>query len=181
MNIDERKRLAALFERRGYAAVTWIDPRKIVVSHWVRMKCMFGCDEFGRNASCPPNTLTVADCRRFFDEYRAAAVFHFRKKAAKPERRKVWAKKVNEGLLALEREVFLEGYHKAFLVRMDSCSICASCAGGVGDCRNPKLRRPTPEGMAVDVFATVRRLGLPIEVLTGYSQTMNRYAFLLVE
>jgi hypothetical protein len=35
--------------------------------------------------------------------------------------------------------------------------------------------------MAVDVFSTVRQLGYPIQVLRDYSETMNRYAFLLVE
>jgi hypothetical protein len=35
--------------------------------------------------------------------------------------------------------------------------------------------------MAVDVFATVRPLGYPIQVLTRYDQAMNRYAFLLIE
>jgi hypothetical protein len=35
--------------------------------------------------------------------------------------------------------------------------------------------------MAVDVFTTVRKYGLPIEVLKDYSQAMNRYAFLMIE
>jgi hypothetical protein len=35
--------------------------------------------------------------------------------------------------------------------------------------------------MAIDVFATVRKVGFPIEVLAEYSQEMNRYAFLLIE
>jgi hypothetical protein len=35
--------------------------------------------------------------------------------------------------------------------------------------------------MAIDVFSTVRQYGYPIEVLSDYSQAMNRYAFLLVE
>jgi hypothetical protein len=35
--------------------------------------------------------------------------------------------------------------------------------------------------MAVDVFSTVRQIGYPIQVLVDYSQTMNRYAFLLIE
>jgi len=33
----------------------WIDPKEIIVEQWVRMKCMFGCGEYRRNASCPPN------------------------------------------------------------------------------------------------------------------------------
>ncbi len=39
----------------------------------------------------------------------------------------------------------------------------------------------TPEAMAVDVFSTVRRLDFPMEVLSDYSQPMNRYAFLMIE
>jgi hypothetical protein len=34
--------------------------------------------------------------------------------------------------------------------------------------------------MAVDVFATVRKIGFPVEVLSDYDQPMNRYAMLLV-
>lgn len=45
----------------------------------------------------------------------------------------------------------------------------------------PRLSRPCPEGLGVDVFAIVRKLGFPIEVLTDYEQTMNRYSFLMVE
>jgi len=35
--------------------------------------------------------------------------------------------------------------------------------------------------MGVDVFATARQYGYPIEVLRDRSQVMNRYAFLLIE
>jgi hypothetical protein len=35
--------------------------------------------------------------------------------------------------------------------------------------------------MAMDVYSTVRPYGYPIEVLSDYSQAMNRYAFLLIE
>jgi predicted metal-binding protein len=43
------------------------------------------------------------------------------------------------------------------------------------------MSRPCPEALGVDVFSTVRNAGFPIEVLTGFDQEMNRYAFLLVE
>ena len=33
----------------------------------------------------------------------------------------------------------------------------------------------------MDVFATVRKVGYSIEVLSDYSQAMNRCAFLLIE
>ena len=72
-----KKGLEVLFHERGYGDFRWIDPEKIVVSHWVRMKCMFGCGEFGHNACCPPNVPSVTECERFFRDYTDAVVFHF--------------------------------------------------------------------------------------------------------
>ncbi len=179
--MNDQTRLETLFADHGYTDYKWIKPEDIVVSQWVRLKCLYGCSHYGRNASCPPNVPSVAECRQFFDEYAAAAIFHFEKKMDRPEDRHVWSKGVNQELLKLERAVFLAGYRKAFLLFMDSCYLCADCSGVRAECKNPRSARPTPEAMAVDVFATVRKHGYPIEVLTNYSQAMNRYAFLLIE
>jgi len=181
MMLDDRNELEAVFEKRGYTDFKWIDPEDIVTSQWVRMKCMFGCPEYGRNSSCPPNTLSVSECRQFLDEYNDAVVFHFQEAFDEPEERHAWSREVNQRLLKLERQVFLLGYQKAYLLAMDACSICDDCTGVKEECKSPKLARPTPEGMAIDVFATVRQHGFPIEVLSDFSQTMNRYAFLLIE
>lgn len=176
-----RKELEALFEKHGYRDYKWIAPREIVVARWVRMKCAFGCWLYGRNAACPPNTPSVEECRRFFDEYRTAVVFHFEKKVKKPQQRHAWSKKVTSKLIKVEREVFLLGCEKAFLLAMDSCHLCAECAAARSHCKQPKLARPTPEAMAVDVFSTARNCGYPIDVLSDYGQSMNRYAILLIE
>lgn len=63
---------------------------------------------------------------------------------------------------------------------MDSCSLCETCSGTRDSCLQPLRARPTPEALAVDVFATARRAGYPIQVLSAYQQPMNRYAFLLI-
>lgn len=181
MTMEKRKELESLFRKHGYADFKWIDPKDFVVSQWVRMKCTFGCNEYGQNASCPPNVPSVSECQQFFNEYTTAAVFHFERTVEKPEDRHDWSREVSLGLLDLEREVFLSGYQRAFLLFMDSCSICKKCSGARGECKRPKQGRPTPEAMAVDVFSTVRRYGYPIEVLTDYSEAMNRYAFLMIE
>ena len=181
MKKTERKQLQALFDKHGYTDLKWIEPKDIIVAQWVRMKCMFGCGEYGRNASCPPNTPSVTECREFFDGYNTGVIFHFQQTFEKPEDRHAWTKKVNEGLVSLEREVFLSGYQKAFLLFMDSCGLCDECAGRREECKNPRKARPTPEGMAVDVYQTVRQYEFPIQVLSAYSQAMNRYAFLLIE
>ncbi|MBJ6725278.1 DUF2284 domain-containing protein [Geomesophilobacter sediminis] len=177
----DQNALQRLFHKHGFSDFRWIDPAEIVVANWVRMKCTFGCDSYGRNASCPPNTPSIAECRSFFREYRIGAVFHFTSRFEDPDDRHEWSRKVNLELLALEREVFLQGYQKAFLLFMDSCNLCKECAKSRSVCRNRKMARPAPEALGMDVFATVRGFGFPIDVLSDYQQEMNRYAFLLLE
>ncbi len=177
----EYKELENIFRELGYEDFRWIDPGEIVVSQWVRMKCLYGCTEYGQNACCPPNTPLVSECEKFFSEYRTAVVFHFGKEVEKPDDRHSWTRSVNLELSRLEREVFTSGYEKVFLLFMDSCEICEECTSDRELCKDPRTARPTPEAMAMDVFSTVRKIGYPIEVLSDYSQKMNRYAFLLVE
>ncbi len=176
-----KEELEATFVKHGYDDFKWIDPKNIVVSYWVRMKCLYGCPNFGNNASCPPNTPSVKDCERFFLEYKRVVIFHFEKKFDHPEDRHAWTKDTNTKLLKLEREIFLSGCVKAFLLFMDSCELCHDCTKERKDCKHPKLARPTPEGMAIDVYSTVGQLGYPINVLKDYSDQMNRYAFLMIE
>jgi predicted metal-binding protein len=175
------KDLEKLFLSNGFDDFRWTGGKGVVTGEWVRLKCMFGCKSYTKRACCPPNVPPVEECRRFFDDYSKVAVFHFQKTAASAEERHEWGKKVNESLLALEREVFLRGYYKAFLLFMDACRLCPQCAGTRDSCRNPASARPGVDAMAVDVFATVRSLGYPIEVLPDPGRMMNRYAFLLVE
>lgn len=175
------KRLETIARHHGFTDFKWIDPKAIIVSQWVRMKCEYGCPNYGRIASCPPNTPTVEECRRFFAEYHTGMVFHFQQVIKDTRKRRAWSTKVNVGLSKVERDVFLAGYPKAFMLFQGACRLCAECVAARAECKKPELSRPTPEAMAVDVFATVRQLGYPIEVLTDRSDQMNRYAFLMVE
>ncbi|NWG04946.1 MAG: DUF2284 domain-containing protein, partial [Syntrophaceae bacterium] len=111
----DQKELEKMFKRHGYEDFKWIDPRGIVISQWARMKCMFGCKNYGKCGTCPPNTPSVAECKEFVRGYKTCVIFHFTKKVAKPEDRFDWTRKVNLKLLKLEREVFLSGYYKTFL------------------------------------------------------------------
>jgi predicted metal-binding protein len=176
-----RRTLDALFRERGCDDFVWIDAASIVVAQWVRMKCRYGCDGYGRHLTCPPNVPSVTDCREFFGEYSTAVVFRFEKLLDRPEDRRAWAKTIYERLLAIERDVFLSGYEKALVLPMSSCHLCPDCSMTEAECPRPEGARPPAEALAVDVFSTVRNHGLPIEVLSGYDQPMNRYAFLLIE
>ena len=179
--VGARDDLEEVFRKNGFNDFRWIDPKRIAVSNWVRMKCMYGCPTYGRNASCPPNTPSVSECERFFREYKEAAVFHFEKTVAKREDCSPWAKEVNLSLLKLENQVFLSGYRKAFSLFIEECTICKECTGRRETCREPKASRPTAEAFAVDTYATVSQIGYPIHVLKDYSEKMNRYAFLMID
>lgn len=177
----DREFLENLFHQHGYTDFKWINPADIVVAQWVRFKCTFGCGGYGHGGCCPPNVPTVEECARFFHEYTTAAVFHFAKRLDNPEDRKAFGRDTNNQLLKLERDIFLAGYRKAFLLFMDQCRVCLECAGSRSQCKSPKMARPSPEGLGMDVYATVRKYGFPIEVLRDYSETMNRYAFLMID
>jgi predicted metal-binding protein len=176
----DRETIGALLRKRGYSDFRWISGVDLEVRQWVRLKCMFGCDSYGRRGSCPPHVPSLAECKELFSEYQDVAVIRITAKFDNPDDRKEWSRQKNLDLVKLEREVFLAGCEKVFLLIMDECRVCTDCPGARLDCRHPKLARPSPEALGVDVFSTVRPLGYPIEVLTDYRQEMNRYAFLLV-
>ena len=177
----DRGSVELLIRESGCDDYKWMSGKDVVVAQWPRFKCMYGCSSYGNKGACPPSVPSVAECREFFGEYEHIAVIHFQKELKKPEDRKAYSRKTNAGLLKLERSVFLAGYQKTFLLFMDECRICEECPGTHAECKNLQLSRPCPEGLGVDVFATVRKIGYPIAVLTDYRQPMNRYAFLMVE
>lgn len=181
MHVADIAGLEGIIRRHGFTDYKWFDPKDVVVGEWVRLKCQFGCPDYARVASCPPNTLPVEECRRFFLEYTTGLVFHFQKVAPEPPERLAWGNQTNLALSRLERDIFLAGNQKAFLLFLSSCHMCPECAGARSQCKQPGLSRPTPEGMAMDVYTTVRKLGYPIQVLTDRSDQMNKYAFLLVD
>lgn len=178
--VQSLEEIEKIFHKHGFNDFKWIKPEEILIANWVRMKCLYGCPKSGNCASCPPNTPSVAECRNFFDEYKDIAVFHIPVELSKPENHDAELNEINKRLLGLEREVFLSDSVKTFLLFADSCSFCEKCVSSREDCKQPTLSRPSPEAFAIDVYSTVRALGFPIHVLQEYSDTMNRYAFLLV-
>jgi predicted metal-binding protein len=165
----------------GFDDFKWINPQEIVTGHWVRAKCQFGCRFYGRKACCPPEIPSVAECRNLFNEYSKGLLVHLTRAFVDPQERFSWSRDVNPKALTLERDVFLLGFHKAFMFSPTPCNICAECKSSKEECADPSKARPTLEAYCVDVFATARKFGYPIGVLKGFSEETNRYGVLLVE
>ena len=177
----EKEALEALFKDHGFSDFKWINAKEIVVAQWVRFRCIFGCPNYGRKATCPPNMPSIEECRQMISEYSQAAVFHFEKTVKRVEDYAPWSREIVSNLMKLEREIFLSGYYKTLLLSFAACALCETCTGNRTECRNPKIARPGADAMGIDVYATVRSIGYPNQVVKDYEDTMNRYAFILIE
>ncbi len=68
-------------------------------------------------------------------------------------------------------KAFLAGCYKAFAFLCGPCRLCKTCIvtkqerGKVVECKHPDLARPAMEAAGIDVFATARAAGLPIEAV----------------
>lgn len=177
----DQKALQKIFNDNGFSDYRWIDPSEIVVSRWVRMKCMYGCNRYVCNVSSPPSTFSVDKCRAFFSEFNRCAVFHIDKRLDDPGERHAWSHEVSRALSELKRQISIAGYQQTFMLLMVNCTLCRERADTSVSCSDKKHARPCPEGMGVDVLATVSKLGYPISMLDDYKHEMNRYAFLLIK
>jgi len=75
----------------------------------------------------------------------------------------------------VEREAYMDGDALAF--SMSDCALCAQCAGfSDKECRNVALARPAFHSVGIDVFATVKKFGLPLSALRSESDEQNWYA-----
>jgi len=157
-------------------AVVVSPPQQVFTATWVRLRCQYGCSEYGQCLTCPPHSPTHETTRKMLDEYSVAILLHGSQ----------W-KLIREIAQALELKVFLAGHYKAFAFLCGPCDHCKKCVvlhpkqGKVMACRHPDLARPSMEASGIDVFATARAAGLPIEVVRSTESTPNYYTLVLVE
>ena len=167
---SEQLRKSAL--KLGARKAKVIRAATIKTAGWVRNKCRFGCSGYGHCLTCPPHTPAPHETRAMLADYKKAILVQVTDK----EHAHV------SGIVSkLEREAFLAGYHQAFGMGAGPCTICETCdfAGG---CRHPEKARPSLEACGIDVFATVRANGLPIETIgdNDYSKA-HYYGIVLLE
>jgi predicted metal-binding protein len=172
--------IESILIKQGFSDYKWINPKEIVVAHWVRVKCTFGCDGYGFG-TCPPNTPSVNDCDSFFKEYENGLIIRLTKYADKNAYPSDWSREMTNKLLDIEREVFLSGYQKAFLLNQTCCTLCKDCSGNRINCKDKTKSRPSPESFAIDVYQTVRNAGLDINVIAENPSEINKIAILLIE
>nr|MDO8133614.1 DUF2284 domain-containing protein [Candidatus Njordarchaeum guaymaensis] len=173
----------------GASESKMISPDSVVIREWVRLKCQYGCPEFGKRLTCPPFVPTVDQIRRALSGYNKILILKFEQP---PISKRIGAegfmkelnkreRKVNEITLKIEKQLVLKGYYKAFALEPGVCNRCKECALQQGKCRHPKEARPSPESLAIDMFLTAKNAGWNIEVKTDVHQSWTNYALILLE
>ncbi len=158
----KRARELGAIEAKVIAAET------VVTAPWVRMKCQFGCSGWGSSLCCPPHTPTPDVTAGVIACYTRALLIHC---AARTRPTKIVA--------ALEREIFLSGFYKALAFGSGPCRLCRAC--DFEGCIRPDDARPSMEACGIDVFATARANGFPIEVVRDETSDQNYYGLVLID
>ena len=175
----------------------------IVVEDWVRWRCRYGCESYGKFFSCPPYTPEVEETRKLVGEYDWAVLFWFGDLDPNGEERssdghyfQKQIKDVHNTMLEAERKAFLNGYHKAFSFWGLPCGYCKTCiieqktqdnkeiegeCNVKEHCRHPNKVRPTIEGSGINAFKTAENLGEKLEILQDPTNHTTIYSILLLE
>jgi len=138
------------------------DPRTL-------LKCMYGCDDWGRNWTCPsaPNALKPWEAEKLLKRYKHGILIHAKD-----------FKLAQDISFQIEIQAFFDGYHFAF--SMSNCILCETCCFPA-PCRFPLKARPSMEALGIDVFATIKKIGLPLKTLKAKDKIPDCYTLVLLE
>ena len=135
------------------------------------LKCMYGCSDWGHGPTCPsrPNNPSMAEYKEMLSRYKSGVIIHTHDKAL--------SQRIS---FEIERQAFLDGYYFAF--SMSDCAICSDCAGNKDmPCRCPGKARPAFHSVGIDVFKTVRNLGMTINTLSCMEDEQNWYSAVFID
>jgi predicted metal-binding protein len=195
INVLEEE-LSEMALKSGASAFKPIEPKDIVTAHWVRLKCQFGCKNYGTRLTCPPYSPSPEDTRKVLDEYSKAYLIKYEGflgfDVYPPEQLNEAMTKLSlhvcKASYDMERHAFLSGYYKAFSYgahRCRKCDVCAIMEKGDKGCRFPKDARPSLESSGIDVFKTAENAGLGTAVLENKDvmrpEDLPTFTLLLIE
>jgi predicted metal-binding protein len=147
-----------------------ISPQDIFFDIRAILKCRWGCEDFfENNIRCDTRNTTFQERVGIVKRYNHILLVHSHD-----------ARELSVAVLEIERKAFLDGYHFAFAIR--TCNLCKVCVVQQGNpCPTPDKVRPCDQSFGIDVYKTVRNLGLPCEVLQNKNDIQNRYGFVLLD
>jgi predicted metal-binding protein len=152
----------------GAAEAKIIEASSIKTASWTRLRCQYGCPNYGENLCCPPYAPTAEETQKAIDDFRYALLVRFKTLGE--------AKKL---VPVIERAIFLDGRYKAFGFKGGGCGLCEKC--NLKKCVHPQEARPSLEASGIDVYETARRNGFSVEVLRNREAQGSFFGLVLIE
>lgn len=149
---------------------TLFSMEKLIITPKVRLKCMYGCKNYGIQRKCPPNdTLSPEQCKNYLKEYSTVLLVRF-----VPERD--FSAPVNSQsiLLEIERKAMLNNLRFALAVFPTHCHQCELCNISQ-ECEKPLHARPSISSLCIDILGTLEKLGLQQKILMSKDQPKEFY------
>ena len=144
----------------------------IRIEDWIRLKCQYGCPNYGRRFTCPPYSPEPPAMRAIMESYSTAFLLRFdapaRPREADMAVQKDGMELAIDAFLRLERFAFLNGFPKAFVFGLNYCPGCHDCTVEEGDdalgrravaCKRPQMARPSLESCGIDVRKLLESAG----------------------
>ena len=134
------------------------------------LKCKWGCEDYFNNSiRCHYRNTSLQERMEMVKKYDHILLVHSND-----------ARTLSKAVLEIERSAFLDGHYFAFALR--HCKLCKDCfAEQEKPCPTPNKVRPCEEIFGIDIYKTVRSLGLPCDVLQSKRDKQNRYGFVLID
>jgi len=147
-----------------------ISPQDVFFDSRAILKCRWGCEDyFQRGIRCDIRGTTFEERVEMIKAYHRILLVHSHD-----------AHKLSRAVLEIERTAFLDGHYFAFALRF--CNLCKTCKVSQGKpCPTPQKVRPCDQSFGIDVYKTVRNLGLTCQVLQGKNDLQNRFGFVLID
>ncbi len=182
----------------GHEAEAWLASSDVlVVEEWTRGMCEKGCKAYGQTPMCPPNLPDVEEVKRTFSEYDTALFirylgFNRMKDCERIESAKLLSDLVPEdqveigerkGLRLKIREIsdrLVELGYKTLPMSAGHCRLCEPPVCGKKECTQPDVSMPAMEGMGIEVFKTMPKLGHEMHKLPPDYKTFSFYNAILI-
>ena len=166
--------------KRGVPRAMIIDTKTVIAEDWVRLKCQYGCGGYGKYLSCPPFSPTPETTRKVVAAYTTGMLLVFGNITYEQDRDDAISNLLRESVFQLEREIFLDGFYKAFGMASGPCRLCETC-DTTARCRFPEKVRPSMEACGIDVYQTLRNCGIELRVVRSYDEQCTYAGLILIE
>ena len=156
----------------------YINTNTIVVEPWTRLKCQFGCPNYGKTLVCPPYTPKAEEFLGMVNSYKTAILFEISLVSIEDDIGGITKISVD-----IENLCAHFGYYKAFGMGAGPCMVCKSKGEecNLDECRYPNEARPSGEACGIDIHKTIENNGYDILGIDEENNSYFCYGIVLLE